>query len=350
MQDPTTPSESARATERWTKVTEDLVHQMGHGSITEFECQAVDRCLGMSLSVVLWRGTAPRRRRVNIEGGKRAYKGSAGMSFLCFILSHSQLKSSETPGSPGHRSSSIFPSRYHIAETATMKSLMTAAVLSWAVFAQHAFARRLDWEGEPLPTPRSVFVTWESSLNTGKQIIFVADSEGSSLLTYACDSKVNLGGVPIQVKADETGNGEITIGKKHYAIDFDARKSGGVACEARWNDDVAVVECEVPWTAGGLDSLSTLSPNVTAECLGREADNDLAMVSVFTEQELVVFPPIDEEDEQTDADRLVARQCYDQAPVIKKKGNGNPHKWRRHKQVTVRGILSLHFHVNNLPP
>lgn len=86
MQDPTTPSESARATERQTEVTEDLVHQMGHGSITEFEGQAVDRCLGMSLSVVLRRGMAPRRGCVNIEGGKRAYKGSVGMSFLCSIL------------------------------------------------------------------------------------------------------------------------------------------------------------------------------------------------------------------------------------------------------------------------
>jgi hypothetical protein len=72
---------------------------------------------------------------------------------------------------------------------------------------------------------------------------FVADSEGSSLLTYACDSKVILGGVPIQVKADETGTGEITIGESHYAIDFDVEKSGGVVCQARWNDDVAVVEC-----------------------------------------------------------------------------------------------------------
>jgi hypothetical protein len=236
-----------------------------------------------------------------------------------------------------------------------MKHNLTAvAILSWAVLAQHAFARRLDWEGEPLTTTRSVFVTWESALNTGKQIIFVADSEGSSLLTYACDSKVTLGGVPIQVKADDTGNGEITIGDKHYAIDFEAEKSGGVVCQARWNDDVAVVECEVPWTVGGLDSsLGNLSPNVTAACLDREADNDLAMVSVFTEQELVVFDPVEEdeaESEQTDAGQLFARQCYEQAPVIKKKGNGNPHKWRRHKQVTVRGIpFPFTFHVHKPP-
>lgn len=227
------------------------------------------------------------------------------------------------------------------------QSLNAAAFLSWAALAQHSFAHRLDWEGEPLSTPRSVFVTWESSLNTGKQIIFVADSEGSSLLAYACDSKVTLGGVPIQVKADETGNGEIAIGQKRYTIDFDVEKSGGVVCQARWNDDVAVVECEVPWTAGGLDSLNTLSPNVTAVCLDREADNDLAMVSVFTGEELVVFDPVEEgdEDEQTGGDRLLARQCYDQAPVIKKKGNGNPHKWRRHKQVTVRGFLLFHFTI-----
>lgn len=239
-------------------------------------------------------------------------------------------------------SSITFSSKHHFAVAATMKQNLTAAaVLCWAVLAQHTFARRLDWEGEPLSTPHSVFVTWESSLNTGKQIIFVADNKGSSLLTYACDSKVTLAGVPIQVKADETGNGQITIGEKRYAIDFDVEKSGGVVCQARWNDDVAVVECEVPWTAGGLDSVGTLSPNVTATCLDREADNDLAMVNVFTEEELVVFPPVEEEDEEADADRLVARQCYDQAPVIKKKGNGNPHKWRRHKQVTVRGIPSL---------
>ena len=228
------------------------------------------------------------------------------------------------------------------------QNLTAAAVLCWAVLAQHTFARRLDWEGEPLSTPHSVFVTWESSLNTGKQIVFVADNKGSSLLTYACDSKVTLAGVPIQVKADETGNGQITIGEKRYAIDFDVEKSGGVVCQARWNDDVAVVECEVPWTAGGLDSVGTLSPNVTAGCLGREADNDLAMVSVFTEQELLVFPPVEEDNEEADADRLVARQCYDQAPVIKKKENGNPHKWRRHKQVTVRESPCLYFHVYNL--
>ena len=271
------------------------------------------------------------------------------MPSSCSIHSHSQLQEhlvllSTFP-------SATFSSRHRFIVVPTMKqSLTAAAVLCWATLTQHASARRLDWEGEPLSTPHSVFVTWESSLNTGKQIIFVADSKGSSLLTYACDSKVTLGGVPIQVKADETGNGQITVGEKHYAIDFEVEKSGGVVCQARWNDDVAVVECEVPWTAGGLDSVGTLSPNVTATCLDREADNDLAMVNVFTEEELVVFPPVEEEEEeQTDADRLLARQCYDQAPVIKKKGNGNPHKWRRHKQVTVREIPSLYFHVYNLP-
>jgi hypothetical protein len=223
--------------------------------------------------------------------------------------------------------------------TATTKqSLTAAAFLSWAVLAQYSFARRQDWEGESPSTPCSVFVNWKSSLNSGKQNIFVADSEGSSLLTYACDSKVTLRGVPIQVKADETGNRGIAVGQKHYAIDFDVENSGGVICQARRNDDVAVVECEIPWTAGGLDSLSTLSPKVTAVCRDCEVDNDLAMVRVFTGEELIVFDPIEEEDEdeQTSGDRLLARQCYDQAPVIKKKGNGNPHKWRRHKQVTVR--------------
>jgi hypothetical protein len=109
----------------------------------------------------------------------------------------------------------------------------------------------------------------------------------------------------------------------------------------------------LPSLSAGLDSLGTLSPNVTATCLDREADNDLAMVSVFTEEELVVFDPVEadeDEYEQTDADRLLARQCYEQAPVIKKRGNGNPHKWRRHKQVTVRRIPSFYFHVYNLPP
>jgi hypothetical protein len=184
----------------------------------------------------------PSRRWVKVG------KGKVGKGYIKGALGcHARTLSSFTvnsPGSPGHASSTIFSSRHLVSVTTTMKQTLTAAaVLSWAALTQHAFARRLDWEGEPLPTPRSVFVTWESSLNTGKQIIFVADSEGSSLLTYACDSKVILGGVPIQVKADETGTGEITIGESHYAIDFDVEKSGGVVCQARWNDDVAVVEC-----------------------------------------------------------------------------------------------------------
>lgn len=224
--------------------------------------------------------------------------------------------------------------------------MKTGPVAYLLALASLVAGRRLDWEGEALDAPNSVFVTWESSLNTGDQIIFVKDNEGTSLLAYACDSKVTFGGVPIQVFADDTGSGELTIGDARYALEFDAERSGGIVCEARWNTDVAAVECEVPWAAGELDTHERLPLNITAECLGPESDNDLAIIGTFYEDELFVFPTdssVEEADglldegHDGDSEALERRQ----GPVcqarrsIKKKGNGNPRKWRRHQQLTV---------------
>jgi hypothetical protein len=124
----------------------------------------------------------PSRRWVKVGKGKVG-KGKVGKGYIKGALGcHARTLSSFTvnsPGSPGHASSTIFSSRHLVSVTTTMKQTLTAAaVLSWAALTQHAFARRLDWEGEPLPTPRSVFVTWESSLNTGKQIIFCCRQRG----------------------------------------------------------------------------------------------------------------------------------------------------------------------------
>ncbi|KAK6709533.1 hypothetical protein SNK03_010345 [Fusarium graminearum] len=207
-----------------------------------------------------------------------------------------------------------------------------------AILAHQATARRLNWAGEPLKAPNSIFVTWETAHSTGDQIIFAADSEGKSLLTYACDDKITLNGVSIQVSADEAGNGEITVGDTRYPLEFEIARSGGVVCEARWNADITAVECEVPWTAGRLDLLGSLPYNITAECLGRAAEDDLAMVGVVSEEEMQVFAGVTEEEETQplDPQQLQSRQCWDQAPVVRKKGNGNPKKWRLHKQITDR--------------
>lgn len=217
-----------------------------------------------------------------------------------------------------------------------------AITTSLTVLAQQAEARRLNWAGEPLQAPGSVFVTWETAHATGDQIIFVADSEGKSLLTYACDNMVTLDGVPIQVSADETGNGDITVGDESYPLEFEIARSGGVVCEARWNDDITAVECEVPWTAASFDLSESLPHNITAQCLGRAAEDDLAMVGVLTEEEMQLFPGVEDgkDEELLDPKQLESRQCWDQAPVVRKKGNGNPKKWRLHKQITVRTTLT----------
>ncbi|RBR24871.1 uncharacterized protein FIESC28_02289 [Fusarium coffeatum] len=220
-----------------------------------------------------------------------------------------------------------------------MKAILPITAYIMA-FAQKASARRLDWAGEPLKAPSSVFVTWEIAHATGDQIIFVADSEAKSLLTYACDDNVTLDGVSIQVSADETGNGDITVGDARYPLEFELARSGGVVCEARWNADITAVECEVPWTADGpsLFQSESLEYNITAQCLGRAADDDLVMVGALTDEEMQVFPAIDEEDgaDESDSKHLESRQCWDQAPVVKKDGNGYPKKWRLHKQITDR--------------
>ncbi|SPJ78212.1 uncharacterized protein FTOL_06601 [Fusarium torulosum] len=194
------------------------------------------------------------------------------------------------------------------------------------VVAQHAVARRLNWDGEPVQAPGSIFV------------IFVADSEGKSLLTYACDNKVTLDGVSIHVSADETGNGAITVGHARYPLEFEIARSGGVVCEGRWNTDITAVECEVPWTAAGLDLSESLPHNITAQCLGHAAEDDLAMVGVLTEEEMELFPGVEEEKEKEllDSKQLESRHCWDQVPVIRKKGTGNPKKWRLHEQITDR--------------
>ncbi|KAM0326545.1 hypothetical protein ACHAQA_006414 [Verticillium albo-atrum] len=198
-----------------------------------------------------------------------------------------------------------------------------------------------------LDVSNSVFVTWELGVQTGNQIIFVKDSGGTSLLGYACDNKLSLGGVPIQVLADNTGYGKMTIGDARFSLDFEVEKSGGIVCEARWNLDIAVVECEVPWAAGGLDTYERLPLNLTSECLGSTARDDLAVISTFYQDEGMVFPAdpdaestedLVEANPENDTESLFARQ----GPVcqarksIKKKGNGNPHKWRRHEQLTDR--------------
>ncbi|KAL6922951.1 hypothetical protein FSST1_000225 [Fusarium sambucinum] len=215
---------------------------------------------------------------------------------------------------------------------------MHAVTAYLMVLAQQATARRMDWDGEPLQAPNSIFVTWETAHSTGDQIIFAADSEGKSLLAYACDNKITLNGVPIKVSADEAGNGDITVGDARYSLEFQIARSGGAVCEARWNADITAVECEIPWTAGRLDLQESLPHNITAECLGRAADDDLAMVGVLTEEEMQIFPGVVEEEEPQPLDptQLQSRQCFDQAPVVRKKGNGNPKKWRYHKQITER--------------
>ncbi|KAM0279037.1 hypothetical protein ACHAQH_004819 [Verticillium albo-atrum] len=225
-----------------------------------------------------------------------------------------------------------------------MKTWPAACVLALAALVT---GRRPEWEGEALDAPNSVFITWESGLQTGDQIIFVKDSEGTSILAYACDNKLSLGGVPIQVFADNTGYGEMTIGDARYNLEFTVEKSGGIVCEARWNLDVAVVECEVPWATGGLDTYERLPLNLTSECLGSTARHDLAVISTFYEDEGMVFPAdpdaegaedLVENNHDNDAEALFARQgpvCQSRRSV-KKKGDGNPHKWRRHEQLTDR--------------
>lgn len=113
--------------------------------------------------------------------------------------------------------------------------MKTNAITLALAFTSLAAGRRMDWEGEALDAPSSVFITWESDLHTGNEITFVKDSEGTSLLAYACDKKLTLGGVPIEVLADDMGNGEMTVGDARYNLDFDVEKSGGIVCEARWN-------------------------------------------------------------------------------------------------------------------
>ncbi|RGP66606.1 hypothetical protein FLONG3_8802 [Fusarium longipes] len=218
-----------------------------------------------------------------------------------------------------------------------MKSII--AITALMALVHQTTARRLHWEGEPLQTPNSIFVTWEKAQTTGDQIIFATDSDGKALLTYACDNKVTLDGVSIHVSADETGKGQISVGDDRYPLEFKLARSGGVVCEARWNTEITAVECEIPWTAVGFNLLQTssLPYNITAECLGREAEDDLAMVGVLTDEDMQIFPGIEEdENDSLESKSLGSRQCYDQAPVVKKKGNGNPKKWRLHKQVTDR--------------
>lgn len=78
------------------------------------------------------------------------------------------------------------------------------------------------------------------------------------------------------------------------------------------------------------------------------------MVGVLTEEEMQLFPGVEEEKEKEllDSKHLESRQCWDQAPVVRKKGNGNPKKWRLHKQITVRTALILStshfFHTDKL--
>ncbi|KAM0283661.1 hypothetical protein ACHAPQ_005896 [Fusarium lateritium] len=123
-----------------------------------------------------------------------------------------------------------------------------AITLYLTVLAQHEAARPFNWDQEPLRAPASIFVNCETAYATGNLMIFAADTKEN----------------------DETGNSNISFGDANYPLGFEISRR---------------------------DLSENLPHSLTGQCLGHAAEDDLAMVGVLIEEEMQVFPAVDNRDD-----------------------------------------------------
>ena len=88
-----------------------------------------------------------------------------------------------------------------------------------------------------------VELEWMHDKSSGDTVISIFGTDGD-LLAKSCGSYLNAS-TPIDfTNTDAHGNGNFTVGSKHYTVHELQSYSGGLECTKKYNGDTALVDCK----------------------------------------------------------------------------------------------------------
>ena len=163
-----------------------------------------------------------------------------------------------------------------------------------------------------------VSLIWTHEKATSKHSLTLLDADKTKILGQSCDEKLDTGDFaasPISFDVNENGFGTVTVDGTTFKVHSKQEYSGGITCSKSYSDDLAKIECLIPWT-GAVD-LSEVSANMTQDCFN---DKQFAL--------------------DVDMGSLSKRQgggsggCLP-GPATGLVGEGDPHQNYFHKQVSV---------------
>lgn len=225
-----------------------------------------------------------------------------------------------------------------------------------------------------------VVAAWQTAENVGDDFLHISlevdnslnessveawSSDYSSFLGHSCSYALVSGPFetyPVSFQADETGDGNITIGSSSYIIHENATYSGGISCVRVYSFTQLAVSCTVPVQVFGNQALEPVDISKRKRChsdasaglrrilAGLQEDTDVLPEQAFYDSYTTSATGDDmlEGNDSNKLDNLDAslgrrqRECGIIQSRTRLVDNGNPHQNPLNIQLTVRNTTGQH--------